>query len=207
MRWIYHISSKANLSKILEHGGLLPKNREGELSSLPINIAYEGIQQRRSETEVPIAPFGTLHDYIPFYFAPRSPMLFAIHHGKIKGYSGGQKDIIYFISSSEVASDNKLPFVFTDGHAVMAFSEFYNQQEDLDKVDWQIMNDSFWGDTPEDPDRKRRRQAEFLVKDFMPLSCIKGIAVIDADSEKFVKKLLNEYGIPMKVSVKYEWYY
>jgi hypothetical protein len=33
------------------------------------------IQKRRGETEVSCAQGGTLHDYVPFYFTPHSPML------------------------------------------------------------------------------------------------------------------------------------
>jgi hypothetical protein len=61
------------------------------MRTTPISIAYEGIQQRRSEIEIPIPPYGILHDYIPFYFAPRSPMLYAIHKGMILGYSVDRK--------------------------------------------------------------------------------------------------------------------
>ncbi|WP_353620333.1 DarT ssDNA thymidine ADP-ribosyltransferase family protein [Geobacillus sp. AYS3] len=33
--------------------------------------AHTRIQDRRLTTLVPLPPYGTLHDYVPFYFAPR----------------------------------------------------------------------------------------------------------------------------------------
>ena len=59
------------------------------------DIAHQNIQTRRSTTEVPVPPCRMLHDYVPCYFAPRSPMLYAIKNGKVEGYPGTQSDIIY----------------------------------------------------------------------------------------------------------------
>lgn len=177
------------------------------MPAAPVSIAYEGIQQRRAETEVPIHPFGTLHDYVPFYFAPRSPMLYAIHKRKLEGYTGSQQDIIYLITKVQIIETNHIPYIFTDGHAIMALSEFYNQSSDLDKIDRQIMKGTYWNDTEQDGDRKRRRQAEFLVKDFLPLHLLKGIAVKNTETETNVKKILERYGNILPVRVKYEWYY
>ena len=89
----------------------------------------------------------------------------------------------------------------------MALSEFYNQSSDLGKIDRQIMKETYWNDTEQDGDRKRRRQAEFLVKDFLPLHLLKGIAVKDMETETNVKKNLESYGNILTVRVKYEWYY
>ena len=55
----------------------------------------------------------------------------------------------------------KAGFVFTDGHAIMQLSKFYDDLGYLTEIDWDIMEEKYWRDTIEDPDRKRRRQAEF----------------------------------------------
>ena len=46
-------------------------------------IAYQDIQDKRSVTLVPYGLGGMLHVYVPFYFAPRSPMLCAISYGRV----------------------------------------------------------------------------------------------------------------------------
>lgn len=38
------------------------------------------------------------------------------------------------------------------------------------------MKDQYWGNTDDDGDRKRRRMAEFLVRDFFPFNLVTGIA-------------------------------
>lgn len=54
------------------------------------NIAHQNIQDRRAYRQVPFDPGGVLHDYVPFYFAPRSPMLYTISRGNVVGYEQGQ---------------------------------------------------------------------------------------------------------------------
>jgi len=44
----------------------------------------------------------------------------------------------------------------------MQLSEFYYDLGYLSEIDWEIMEEKYWSDTQEDPDRNRRRQAEFL---------------------------------------------
>ena len=59
-----------------------------------VDIAYQGIQDRRATTRVPCGAEGVLHDYVPFYFAPRSPMLYTIHKGNVESYREGQAPVI-----------------------------------------------------------------------------------------------------------------
>jgi hypothetical protein len=39
----------------------------------------------------------------------------------------------------------------------MAFSDFYDDLNDLETIDWDIMAAKYWRNTFDDPDRKRRR--------------------------------------------------
>ena len=70
---LFHITAVENLENILRDGFLKSKNKilndGGQFSS----IAHSHIQDRRQEKIVPISPGGTLHDYVPFFFAPRPP--------------------------------------------------------------------------------------------------------------------------------------
>lgn len=97
-----------------------------------LDIAYERIQDRRARTRVPCGAGGVLQDYVPFYFAPRSPMLYAIHKGNVEGYAQGQNPVIHLVSEAEAIEASGLAFAFTDGHAVMAYADFY---DDLDVVE------------------------------------------------------------------------
>ena len=104
-----------------------------------------------------------MHDYVPFYFATRSPMMYVISRGGVEGCSSNTKRLVYLVSDLRRVREMGLRCVFTDGHATKAFTTFYEDDADLDKVDWRVMRLRQWTDSPGDPDRSRRRQAEFLV--------------------------------------------
>jgi len=136
---IYHITHLRNLPGILELGGLYANSATARRGVEHVNIAHQSIQDRRATTRVPLPPGGVLHDYVPFYFAPRSPMLYAIHRGNVQGYTEGQTFIVHLVTTAEAIAASGQPFVFTDGHAIMAFTSFYNDLRQLDQVDWDIM--------------------------------------------------------------------
>lgn len=172
-----------------------------------IDIAFDHIQSRRSEVEVPLEPYGNLHDYVPFYFAPRSPMLYTISRGNVPNFQKGQTSIVYLVSSVQTVTRERIPFVFTDGHAIMFYSDFYNSIEDLDQIDWNVMSSRYWNDTNEYPDRKRKRQAEFLVFEYFPVKCITEIGVMNNKVKQEVEKIIINNGLSIPIYVREDWYY
>lgn len=175
MTLIYHITHLRNLSSILEQEGLWCDGEAAARGVCKTDIAHDHIKQRRARQPVPLGAGGFLADYVPFYFAPRSPMLYAIHQRMIDSYGEGQEEVLHLISSVETVVEKGLRFVFTDGHAVMALSSFYENPTDLSAIDWPLMRSKFWFDTDEAPDRKRRRQAELLVHGFASLPACWGL--------------------------------
>lgn len=171
------------------------------------NIAHATIQDRRSISPVPCGPGGMLHDYVPFYFAPRSPMLYTISRGNVEGHEDGQQAVVHLVSSVQKVQDAGLDFVFTDGHGIMVLTEFFENLDDLDQVDWEIMNQRYWFDTGEDTDRKRRRQAEFLVHTQFPWNSIEEIAVMNEDVKIQVGRVLAGAAYKPDVVVRRAWYY
>ena len=204
---IYHITHINNLESILQLGGLIANNWLKRQQINYQDIAHINIQDRRALIRVPCAAGGWLHDYIPFYFAPRSPMLYAIHKGNIQGYTEGQTPIIHIVTEAEIISNNNLVFAFTDGHGIMHSSDFYDDLQRLDMIDWEIMEAKYWNDTPEDVDRKRRRQAEFLVHQFCPLELITEIGVINSTVQLKVQQILQKFNCQTPVKVYPRWYY
>lgn len=148
-----------------------------------------------------------LHDYVPFYFAPKSPMLYAIKNGRVESYDGKQDDIIYFVTRTDIIQKYNKPFVFTDGHAVLALTEFFTDLEDLDKVDWNVMSSKYWFDNEENPDRKRRRQAEFLVHQQVELDLFLGIGVYNQRMKDIVSDILSAHSNDMSVLVRPQFFY
>jgi hypothetical protein len=68
----------------------------------------------------------------------------------------------------------------------------------------------FWQSRPAEAryaDRMERRQAEFLVRDQAPLSCMARLGVIDDRQQAQVQGLLARAGVPLRVDVMQSWYF
>lgn len=205
---VYHITHIRNLENIIAEGGLHCDKAIADRRLRVRGIAHNHIKQRRDRRPVPVCAGGTLSDYVPFYFAPRSPMLYAIHRGKVEGYDGGQEEVLHLVGSAEaVAEADALQFCFTEGHAEMGFSEFFHDLRDLVKVDWKIMKAQYWSDNETDMDRKRRRQAEFLVHGFFPWTMITKIGVIDEPMAERTKELIADCRHKPAIVEARQWYY
>ena len=48
--------------------------------------------------KVTCGPGGVLHDYTPFYFGYRSPMMLKISSGDVPSYDGTQKEMVYLVT-------------------------------------------------------------------------------------------------------------
>ena len=77
----------------------------------------------------------------------------------------------------------------------------------LNEIDWDIMKATFWADTDDDPDRKRRRQAEFLVHNKMNWNWIKGIAVLNDRKRIEVEQMIAGLNHKPQVKCLPNWYY
>jgi len=204
---IFHITPIENPRMILEAGELRAKRALDQEDTGYINIAHRTIQDRRARTPVPCGPQGVLHDYVPFYFGPHSPMLFTISRGHVEGFTAGQQPILHLVSTAQAVQTAGLGFVFTDGHGIMALTDFYDDLAELDQVDWAVMKARYWADTDDDLDRKRRRQAEFLVHHRFPVALIQQIGVINQQMKVATEALVGEFGLAIPVTIKPTWYY
>ena len=201
--YLYHVCDKKNLPSILAKGGLTCKNQLTETDFT--NIAHSTVQGSRSNKTVPQPPHGNLHDYVPFYFGAHSPMLFTIHKGNVIGCESKQEDIIYLVTSWQKVLDDQLEYVYTDGHGIMTFTEFYKDPEDRDAINWNYVEGRYWADDEEHPDRKRKKQAEFLVHQKVPLESILGIVCYSEAIKTEIDETLSSTGIETKVLKS--WYY
>lgn len=216
---LFHITAIANLPSIWRAGALLAKNTGAEAGIQYQNIAHRGAQGARARRPVPDPPGGLVHDYVPFYFAPRSPMLYAIHGGKVDGCSWRQADIVHLETTVERATAGDRPFVFYDRNATLAFSEPFTELARLDDaIAWDLLTAEpqldgfcrFWHNrnSPDrHTDRMERRQAEFLVKDRLPLERLTRLGVMDAARAEQVRSLIDVDVFGLRVDVMPTWYF
>lgn len=132
----------------------------------------------------------------------------------ITGYRGikqrPQSDIVFVVCSIDsIIEQCPDRWCFTDGHAKNSITHFYNSVHDLKEVDWKIVVNRIWKNTDDDWDRMRKKQAEFLVKDHVPVACITGIAVFDERRKTQVEEIVQRLGlhIPVKIDKNRQLYY
>jgi hypothetical protein len=215
---LFHITAIANLPHICKAGMLVSKNLGAVVGIDYQNIAHKGAQGARAIRALPNPPGGVVHDYVPFYFAPRSPMLRAIEGGKVADCQWRQADIVHFETTvTRVTAGGKL-FVFFDRNATLPYSQPYTDLARLDVVAWDLLTEDpqldgfckYWQDRPavaRHADRMERRQAEFLVKDAVTLDRFTRIGVIDQRRAEEVSTILEAGGVNLPVDVMGDWYF
>lgn len=201
---VYHFTHINNLPGMVQAGMVQCNTRMGQGKGPVVDIGHAHIKGRRDRIEVPVPPFGTVADYVPFYFAPRSPMLYAINGGRVESYKEGQDDLIYLVAYAQELEEAR-PCCFTNGSAAAKIVNFFNGIKENDpRLDWEILNARYWRNVEEGENRKHRRQAEFLVHDHVPLDLFKGIAVRTPAMEQRVLDIFP--AVPFLAS-RPDWYY
>jgi hypothetical protein len=150
-----------------------------------------------------------LHDYVPFYFGYLSPMLLQLKTGRVAGYNEGQEPLVYLKSTVQAVAAAGLRFVFSNGHGIAAFTDWFDDVNRLDEVDWNMVYQRYWRDEVNDMDRQRRKQAEFLIYQSCPWALIQEIGVLNPRAKTRVEEILNAVDANPRpiVNVRAGWYY
>ncbi len=202
----YHITHVENLVSIVRGGGLDCDNGCAAAGIEPISIAYASLKEQRARTPVKVAAGGTLADYVPFYYGPRSPMLYTIWRGNVSEYDGPEEEILHLVCSVEDMAESGR-FAITNRHPITALAEQFDDLAALDDLDWPLMNAKLWRDTDQDGDRKFRRQAEFLVHRRVPVEAIRLVGTMTEKVAERAATLLASLPNPPAVVVRKGWYY
>ena len=97
--------------------------------------------------------------------------------------------------------------MFTDGHPIVEPRSFFNHLAHIGEVDLNLTGEKLWFDTDAYPDRKRRRQAEFLVWERMPLDLVRCFVVMTDGKHSQLQQLLQSRGVNIPCIVRRGWYY
>lgn len=202
-----HFTHVDHISLIIKHG-LLSDSKAQSTGLLLTEVGHRGIKGRRRSREVPVPPGGAVGDYAPFYFAPRSPMMYVIHRGGVPTYDGGCDDLVYLVTTVERLAELGLPLVFTDRNAALKVAAFAEGLARLDElVDWRLMEEPRWSNTPEEPDRKERRMAECLAHDCVPWEAFTTVVVKTPECAQRAASAISSLGQSTPVVVRPDWYF
>lgn len=179
---LYHITHVDNLLSILADGGLWCDAELIARGGPTASIGMGRIKQRRLGLPVRCHPGDMVGGYVPFYFGPRSIMLFLIHcrnHPELT-YQGGQEPILHLeldlheaIAWADAAS---VRWAFSLSNAGARYAEFRCRPDQLGEVNWTAVAAKDFRDAAV----KEGKQAEFLLQTFVPWSLVRRIGVMSA---------------------------
>ena len=193
--YLYRMTHIDNVDHILAYG--ITHKKSAQANPYYRTIGDNSLISRRDNF---ITDSGReLGDYIPFYFGPRTPMLYVIQ----KGYNGVRmtpaEEIVYCVTSLAKIIESNLDYIYADGHATDGFTKFFsmNDMELIDsQVDFEATNANYWK-KENDLDFKRRKEAELLILGDLAIEFNLGFIVFNEKA----KEALVQKGIDDKLVV------
>lgn len=197
-RYFYHFTHIDNISSIVENNGLLSTNLKKKYGINHHNVANMNIQNRRSEMRVTVGPGGVVHDYVPFYFASTNKMLLGLLNRKVVD----QPYVVFLaVSIEKLLEDN---VVFTDASANTTLPpNFYCDPNDLDKLNWDLIDSTKWGEKSET--ELHLRMAEVLIYGRVPLEWVDAYIVFNKIGKRKIIECYNNAGL-LKPYISYDWF-
>lgn len=207
---IYHITHIDNLDNILRDEVLWSDAKRLELGLECEIVGMSEIKRRRLEEHEVKCHSGTMvGEYVPFYFCPRSIMLYILHKGNHPGidYREGQGPIIHLQADLKAAvkwaTDNRIRWAFSDINAATYVAQFYDDLSQLnDVINWSAVEAADWRDAA----IQEYKQAEFLTYESFPLGLVEKIGVCNNSIRDQVIDKLGDTA-SLEVSIEKEWYY
>ena len=191
--FINHMTHIKNLKSILEENGLRSYNLIQNSSH--ISLANEDVQKGRASITVKSSG-RPLHDYVPIYFGFKTPM--------VAWNQNRNEDLIFLRFPLEIL---QIPgAIITDGNARATRSSFYPFQiiDDLSRVDTKAIQTLKYA---HDQDLKRRKQAEILIPDFLPISYLYDIICFSDNSRNELLNIIKIFNTTIPLKVNKGWYY
>ncbi len=165
------------------------------------------IKERRMHKTLTSYPDLHVGECVPFYFCPRSAMLYLFHENSHQDitYHEGQEPIIHLVADLknvlDWATTNQKRWVFTDSNAGSFYFNDYNNLDQLHRIDWPSVQAEDWKKC------KEQKQAEFLMEKQLPFELIEFIGVYSKSQLQTVAGVLSSSGHKPPVNIMKNWYY
>ena len=205
---LYHIAHVDRLPSIVADQCLLCDREVLRRAPAGTMIGMNSIKQRRlNELRLTSHPTLFVGDCVPFYFCPRSVMLYLIYQGNHPelAYRGGQGPIVHFEADlrTVVAWADAQPrrWAFTLSNAGARYFEDRSDLGQLGEIDWNAVQATDWRSC------KDGKQAEFLLELSFPWHLVERIGVQSRATYTLAINALPAHGHRPPVEIRPEWYY
>ena len=205
---IHHIVHMDRLTSIAGDGFLWSDREILSRQIVGTTIGMSRIKERRLRLPVKCYPETTVGEYVPFYYCPRSIMLYLIQMRNLDvAFKGGQEPIVHLEFDLQKVLDwataNQRRWAIALSNAGAVYTEFRDGTAGFDELDWAaIANTDF-----RLSEVKERKQAEFLVYRAVPWMLVERIGVCKPSAQRQVHDLLSQFEHRPTVEVRPDWYY
>jgi hypothetical protein len=97
--------------------------------------------------------------------------------------------------------------VFTNQHAYLAQTCYYNDLQVLQHIDWTILQNRDFRRDQDDPKKIERYQAEALIFKHLPINVLLGIVCFDETTRSKIQAALQQKSINLDVYSRPHWYF
>jgi hypothetical protein len=202
---IYHITDVSNLTNIIAAGGLhsdAKMHSDPPQGLPPTIIGYLNIKRRRMyNAKVQCCNDKKVGEFVPFYFCPRSPMLYTINRGNTGRTPGCQSTIVHLVSRLSRAIEHCSDWAISNRNAADSDASFFCGLSGLDQLNWNAIEARIWNNVMSE------KMAEFLAADFFPWSIIHHIGVANAAIQIQVENMVASARIKPWIDIQPSWYY
>ena len=205
---LYHIVHVDKLPSIVNDGKLVCDATMAARADAGTVIGMTSIKDRRLRLPVKCQPGLHVGECVPFYFCPRSVMLYLIYqanHPELT-YKGGQGPIVHLqFDLRKVAAwadAQGLRWAFTLSNAGSLYFEDRRNLGELNEIEWDAVNARMWA-----KGYKEGKQAEFLVEQEVPWDLVEKIGVLSQGIAQRVGAALAGASNNPTIEIKNDWYY
>lgn len=205
---VMHFTHLSNIPSVLKRDGLL-SHKQASIHC-QADISDPGVQGKRAVKQVPIGAGGTLHEYVPLYFAELSPMLYkrTFDFGTSPGVQHQPLEFVYLVTTAREIHAAGLRYVFTNAHPLSKLAEFYAEHRDINQLHWQVLQAPVWNNDPNKaPHRRTQREAEFLVHECLPWELVTYVVVHSVQVKIALESMMTTHSRTKPIHVNPRWYY
>jgi hypothetical protein len=206
---IYHITHVANLKSIIADGALLSDAQMIARGGPQATIGMSSIKQRRLALPIECHPGLRVGDCVPFYFCPRSIMLYVIHRANSVelAYRGGQGSIVHLESDLHTviawAQQAGRRWAFSLSNAGAYYTMFRSQIGQLSDLNWPAIAASDWREQTV----RECKQAEFLLEQAFPWTLVERVGVLTSGVGVQAAAAIATGRHQPRLEICHSWYY
>lgn len=208
-RKIYHIVHVDKLSSIAADGYIWSDAVMADRAPNGTVIGMNNIKARRlNELRLTSHPDLYVGQCAPFYFCPRSVMLYLIYRRNSElTYQGGQSPIVHLVAdldeAVEWATEHDRRWAFTLSNAGSYYFEDRADLRQLHEINWAAVNTNQWSGSP----TKEQKQAQFLMEKGFPWELVREIGVLNQATGNAAIRALNGANHRPDSHIRTAWYY